>query len=127
MAMHMHLGNPPSPARLRLAAIALLTIPAGVLLLFAFGEMIGGDPSGAQHIPEGAALLLLAAAAWRYPLWTGVILLAVGAVLLLAWLLFVVFGPNRDVPAIALVATGAILFLPPFAAGWLLIRSSREA
>ena len=43
---------PTEPRRLKIAAIALLAIPAAVLALFAVAETVGGDVSGLQHVPD---------------------------------------------------------------------------
>lgn len=117
----------PHPIRLRIVALALLLLPAAFLLVFAFGEVAGGDVSGLQHVPEAALLLALAAAGWRYPRATGVVLLSVGAVLLaLALALNLARGnPGESAPAVMLWAgLFGLLFAPPLVAGWLLLRSS---
>jgi len=127
MAIHLHLREPWGPRRLRLAAIALLAVPAGVLLLFAFGEMIGGDPTGVQHIPEAAVLILLIAVAWRHARVTGIILLASGTLLFAVWLVWAVYlrePQANESPLLMLVLAAIVLFLPPLVAGWLLLRAS---
>ncbi len=128
MAFLAHIRNQP-PARLRLFALALLAVPASLLLLLAFGEMFGGDASGAQHIPEGAALVLLMAAAWRYPRVVGLILLSVGSLLLVAWFFLILSRGEESGPDGAEIllwfAGGMALFAPPLIAGWLLFEAGR--
>lgn len=128
MSMVWHDPEQPGQARQKLLALALLAVPAVVLLLFAFGEMFGGDISGVQHIPEAVLLLLLAAAAWRYPREVGVALLAIGSLLLAAWLFFVFTQrepTSHGSEFLMWVVAALMLFAPPLVAGWLLLRSSR--
>lgn len=117
------------PGKLRLAALALLSVPAVVLLLFAFGEMLDGDLSGAQHLPEAGVLLVLMAAAWWRPRLAGIVLVGGAVLLFVAWAAWVVFVREDEGNGSALmwVAAAVILFLPPFVAGWLLLRASSLA
>lgn len=118
------------PNRLRLAAIALLAVPAVPLLLLAVGEMLGGDVSGVQHLPEAAVLLGLMAAAWWRARATGFVLIGGAALLFAAWLWWVIFvrQDEGDASPLLWIAVAAVLFLPPVAAGWLLLQSgSRHA
>jgi len=90
--------------------------------------MASGEISGVQHIPEALLLLLLAVAAWRYPRWTGIALLTLGPLLLGVWLVWIFAGGHTDRGNIAMwFAAALILFGPPLAAGWLLLRASRRA
>lgn len=66
-----------STTRLTIIAEILLLPPLAFLLLFAFGE----GPSGLQHFIEVVPLLLLAAAAWRWPQAAGYGLAGIGLVL----------------------------------------------
>lgn len=127
MAMHLHLPQPSDPRRMRLAAMTLLGVPVGLLLLMGFGEMGGGDISGIQHIPEAAVLLALMWAAWRFPWRAGEVLIAGSMLLFGAWLLLVVSQGNGNNPAWAWTVAGLILFVPPLAAGVLLMLSTRNS
>jgi hypothetical protein len=40
--------------RLKIAGVVLVLMALGVLLLFGFGETIGGDISGQQHLLQAA-------------------------------------------------------------------------
>ncbi len=126
MTLHLHLRDQLPPARMKLVASVLLAVPAGVLLLFAVGEMASGEISGVQHIPEALLLVVLAAAAWRYPRWTGIALLTIGTLLLATWLVWIFAGGHVDRGSIAMWFVAAlVLFGPPLAAGWLLLRATR--
>jgi hypothetical protein len=128
MTTVQHLRELPAATRLKLAASALLALPAAVLLLFGIGEMAAGDISGVQHLPEAAALLLLLVAGWRYPRRAGLTLLGVGALLFALWLIFVLADGDPSPEGFAIlawVAAGLILFAPPIVAGWLLLKASR--
>lgn len=126
--MDMHLPATSHPTRLRSIAIALLAVPAVVLLLIAFAEMAGGEPTGVQHVPEAALLLILCGAAWRHPRGVGLVVLATGALLFVAWLLWAVYlreAPADDSPLVMWIGTAIVLFMPPVLAGWLLFSSSQ--
>lgn len=129
MGTPLHLGDLPTPTRLKLAASALLTVLVTVLLAFAIGEVAGGDLSGLQHLLQALPLLLLLAAAWRYPRPAGLALIGVAMVLLPVWLLLVFTDRDpalRDIPIMRWAGTGALFFLPPLVAGWLLFRAGRR-
>jgi hypothetical protein len=116
-----------SSRQLRLTASALIALPAVVLLIFAIGEMAGGDVSGAQHIPESALLLVLLVAAWRYPRPAGAILVGAGVFLAGVWIVLVVSreeGTPGGADLIGWTIAGLLLFVPPVLAGWLLLRSA---
>ncbi len=51
-----HLRDLPGPARLKLAASALLAVPITVLLVFAVGEVAAGDLTGLQHLLQALPL-----------------------------------------------------------------------
>ncbi|MCC7365488.1 MAG: hypothetical protein IT303_14075 [Dehalococcoidia bacterium] len=127
MRMHLHLPGPDESLRMRLVALTLIGVPAALLLLMGFGEMLGGDISGVQHIPEAALLLALMWAAWKFPWRAGEILVAGSVLLFAAWIVLVVTQGNANTPAWAWVATGIVVFAPPFAAGVLLLLGSRGA
>ena len=116
----------PLSTRLKVAATALVGVPAVMLIAIALGEMADGEVTGVQHLPEGGLLLLLAAAGWRYPRQAGALLLLAGVAVLAVWLVWVV--SSEDVagraPLLGWVAVGLVLFAPPILAGLLLLRSS---
>jgi hypothetical protein len=109
--------------RLKIAASALLALPAILLAVMAFGEMFGGDLSGAQHIPEAVALLILAAVGWRYPRLAGLLLLGIGVLVLVAWLMLVLVRPEPGF-GVAILVAGLAIFAPPFVAGVLLLKAA---
>ncbi len=126
MGSSFHLRGLPVETRIKLAASVLLGVPFTVLLVFAVGEMVGGELSGAQHLVQAAPLLLLLVAAWRYPRMVGLLLLGLGALLFGIWLIF--FASEADPHGIEIlgwVVSGLLLFIPPLAAGWLLLRVRR--
>jgi len=124
-----------SPLRVKLAATSLLAVPIFVLSFFAVAEMAGGEPSGAQHLVQAAPLLVLLVTAWWFPRQTGFVLLGLSVVLFVGWL--VLLGASlltetfedwdAPIPVKVLVWTVAplLLFVPPAAAGWLLLRAGR--
>ena len=116
------------PNRPKLAAMALLALPAVGLLLVAIGEMAGGDITGIQHVPEAVVLVGLMALAWRYPRVAGVALLTIATVLFLLWVTALVAGGvfhPSPTPWWGWVMFAVVLFGFPVLAGWLLLRSSR--
>jgi hypothetical protein len=101
-------------------------LPVTVLLLFAIGEMAGGDVSGAQHLPEAAALLILLIAGWRYPRVVGIVLLSMGVTVLAIWLVLVVMRAEVERESLVFwVGSGVILFGLPVTAGWFFLNASR--
>jgi predicted metal-binding membrane protein len=114
--------------RQKLVASVLVAVPAVALLALAIGEVAEGEASGAQHVPEAAALLALAAAGWRYPRVAGAALLGGSALLLLAWLVLIVGRdePGAGPPLLVWIGVAAVLFAPPALAGWLLLRAARS-
>lgn len=64
---------------LKMAAMLLLSMQAGVMAMFGFGEILGGDPSGAGHLVTLAFVAAMALLAWRRPLEGGVALLVIAA------------------------------------------------
>jgi hypothetical protein len=119
----------PSPAtRLKLAASALIAVPAALLLALAIGEMAGGEASGIQHVPEAAALLLLLVAAWRYPHVTGLLLVAIGVIVFTLWLVLIVTSADIDWHSIEIlgwIGAGLMVFALPVVGGLLLIKAAR--
>lgn len=110
---------------MRLAAMTLLGVPAALLLLMGFGEMLGGELTGIQHIPEAALLLALVWLAWRYPWPAGAILVGGTLLLFTLWLMMVTTRGQDETPLWAWLLTGLVVFAPPLAAGVLLLLSSR--
>jgi peptidoglycan/LPS O-acetylase OafA/YrhL len=110
------------PRHLKLAAIVLLAVPAVALLLLAVGELLDGDESGLQHVPEAAVLVAIAWFAWKRPRSAGILLVAATAVFFIAWLVFVDVGemswPGRLIAML-------LLFVPPLIAAWLLLRAGQ--
>jgi len=128
MATFLHRRELPAATRLKLAASVIVAVPAAALLVFAIAEMVGGEPSGSQHIPEAAPLLLLLAAGWRFPRAAGIVLLCLGPILLAAWLVLVLTRGEpafRGLAILTWLAAGMIFFVPPVVAGWLLLKASR--
>lgn len=121
MTLHLPSLHGPAPGR-RSIALALLGIPAAMLLLLAFGEMAGGEASGVQHLPEAAALVGVMALAWRFPHVAGAILLVAGTALGVLWVTLTVLEGRPGEFGANLMA-GGVLFLPPVVAGWLLFTS----
>ncbi len=68
---------------LRIAGLVPLFLQVAIFLLFGIGEMASGDLSGAGHLLQVAATVLLGLLAWMRPLEAGVALFA-GAVLFIA-------------------------------------------
>lgn len=118
----------PAPARPGhrrpvIIAIVLLAVPIGFELLFAIGEVLGGDPSGVMHAVLAVPLLALAVAAVRWPARVGAILVVVGVAVALAYLVLV-SGSSLRIGTVVIVE--AVLLLPVLA-GILLIAGSRPA
>ena len=111
------------PGRVALLVIALLGVPIAFLLLFAVGEVAGGDASGLVHLVTAAPLLVLAIIALRRPALTGAILTLGGLAIAFGYLLLV---SDRAFPVETIVIVEAILLLP-VVAGILLIASVEAA
>lgn len=103
-----------SPRGLRFAALACLTVPTALLLLFAGGEMLGGDPSGAQHLVEIAVIAAVAGVGWRWPYATGMVLMLGGVALALV---FVLWLHPAGISLLGIAVVEVLLFLPAIAAG----------
>jgi hypothetical protein len=103
-----------SPRRLRIVGLACLAVPAALLLLFAVGEMAGGDLSGAQHLPEVAAVGAIGWTAWRWPYILGMVLMLGGAVLALV---FVLWLHPSGITLLGIAVVELLLFIPAIAAG----------
>jgi hypothetical protein len=120
--------NLTTATRFKLGASVLIAIPAAALLFFGLAEMLGGELSGVQHLPESAALLALLGLGWRYPRVTGWLLIATGSLLLVAWLGLIVLDESREIDAADLplwAATALVLFGAPLVAGYLMLKAAR--
>jgi hypothetical protein len=105
----------------------LLVIPIVLLLVLAIGEMVGGDMSGAQHIVMAAPLILVLLVAWRSPRVAGTLLLAMGVLLLMAWIALITSRGVHGTEILGYAVAGLLIFVPPLAAGWLLRRAERPS
>jgi hypothetical protein len=106
--------------RMQLAGLAIVALGSLAFVAMGVGEMVGGDPSGVQHLPEAALLGALVYLGWRHPHAVGIalVLLSIGIASLYA-----VAGPE----SVGLrFAWGLQIALPPFVAGALLIRAARR-
>jgi len=63
---------------LKATGMALLLVPLGFLGLFMVGEVAGGDVSGLSHAVQALPLVLVAVAAWRWPLQAGAMMVLIG-------------------------------------------------
>jgi hypothetical protein len=106
-------------ARTKIAALVLLGLGVAFYLMFAVGEMAGGDISGIQHLPPAAILAALLWMAWRRPLTAGVVLLALAVPLGIAYIVLLVV---RDLPPTWALVVAA----PPVLTGLLLVRAGRR-
>jgi hypothetical protein len=115
--------------RLKIAASVLIALPAVLLLTLALGEIVGGDITGVQHIPEAGALLLILLAGWRYPRVAGVLLLVTGAAVFGIWLVLVLTQAEpafRGLAVFMWIGVGLMFFAPPLVAGWILLKASEH-
>lgn len=112
-------------ARWKLAGLVVAAPAVGVLLLFAVGEMGGGDLSGVQHLVQLTPLLAVLAAAWRWPRAGGRLLIALASLLAAV---YAVFALTRSDLSLAVVVVAELLFFAPaILAGLFFIRASRVA
>ncbi|HTZ05567.1 MAG TPA: hypothetical protein VMB53_07410 [Gaiellaceae bacterium] len=103
----------------KLAALVLLGLGIAFYLVFAVGEIAGGDPSGVQHLLPAAVLGGLFWLGWRRPRTAGIVLLALAVPLGAAYIAVLVV---RDLPL-----TWALwIALPPALTGWLFLRAGRD-
>lgn len=68
---------------LKFAALIPSGLAVAILLLFAFGETIGGDWSRLGHLIQAVPLVLVLWLGWKRPLWGGILLLMMGILSLL--------------------------------------------
>jgi hypothetical protein len=90
------------------AGLALLVVPLGFLGLFTVGEVAGGDAGGLSHAVQALPLIVVAAAAYRWPLQAGCVLIAGGLAIVIAYAL--VASSRFEATTIAIVE--AVLALP---------------
>lgn len=95
---------------LRIAGLVPLFLQVAIFLLFGIGEMASGDLSGAGHLLQVTATVLLGVLAWMRPLEAGVALIA-GAALFIAGMVASITQPESTVisPAIMIVAAPQIV------------------
>jgi cytochrome bd-type quinol oxidase subunit 1 len=111
-----------SALKYKIAGMALLLLPLGILLLFTIGEAVSGDVEGLQHLVQAAPLVLLAVAAWRWPTPIGAILIAVGIGL---GVVYVVIA-RENFHWLTIVLVEAQLFLPAIVAGSVFVLAGRR-
>lgn len=78
-----HLERKKTVNGLLLSGFIVLGLQALFYLIFAVGEMLGGDMSGAGHLVPVLALLLLGLLVWRRPLEGGVLMLLAGSFMMI--------------------------------------------
>ena len=104
--------------RSKIVALVLLRLGVAFYLMFAVGEMAGGDITGIQHLPPALILGALFWLAWKRPHAAGVALLALAVPLGAAYVALLVM---RNLPL-----TWALwIVLPPVVTGVLLVRAGR--
>ena len=104
-----------------IGALVLLAVPIGFQLLFAIGEVAGGDLTGLTHGVLALPLIALAVAALRRPTLAGAILLGLGVPIAIGYLLLVA---NRDFTIETILIVEAVLLMPVLA-GALLVLAGR--
>ena len=76
----LRVGTHKTAQSLRIVGLVPLGLQFGFFMLFAFGEMMGGDLSGASHLLQAVGPALLAVLAWMRPFEAGVALIIAGLV-----------------------------------------------
>lgn len=109
-----------SSKRLKIAGLALLFIPLGVLALFAAGEVSGGDIGGLSHLAQAAPVGLIALFGWKRPRAGGWTLLAAAVAL---GTVYALSAAKHGLSALFIAE--AMLFLPAGAAGILFIAAGK--
>lgn len=114
------------PRHLRAIATAAIAPVVAVLMLFVVGEAGGGDLSGLQHVVQLAPLVLIVAAAWRFPTVGGGLLVVLSLVLSLVLIVgYPVWALDREISPPGIVLVEALLLLPPLASGLLFLAAGR--
>ena len=62
---------------LKVAGLVIVALGALSFLALGVGEMVGGEPSGFQHLPEAALLGALGYLGWRHPHAVGIVLVLI--------------------------------------------------
>jgi hypothetical protein len=103
---------------LKVLALIFPGLTLAILLLFAFGETIGGDWSGLGHLIQAAPIVLLMWLGWKRPLWGGIFLVVLS---FLAFYSFVDELGGRDwlAPFLIIVAPLFLSGLVLLGAAWL--------
>lgn len=103
----------------KVLAIGLQLIPIGMLLLFTIGETASDDLSGLSHLIQLIPLLIIVSIAIYRPLIGGILLIVISTILGILYPILAPFNFST------ILSVEAILFLPPFIAGILLVISER--
>ncbi|RLT27331.1 MAG: hypothetical protein DWI48_03790 [Chloroflexi bacterium] len=105
---------PGQSARFRTLGTISLVIPAIVLLLVIGIELLDGNLGAAIHLLEIAVLAAVGWAAWRWPFTVGQLLMLGGALLAIAWVLFL---HPAGVTLLSVAIVELVLFMPVVIAG----------
>jgi len=100
--------------RFRTLGTVSLALPAVALLVVMAIELIDGNLGAVRHLPEIAVLAAVGWAAWRWPFTVGQLLMIGGALLAVAWVLFL--HPN-GVTLLSVAIVELVLFMPVVIAG----------
>jgi len=112
-------GRAADARRTKIAALVLLGLGVAFYLMFAVGEMAGGDITGIQHLLPAAVLGALLWLGWKRPRTAGIVLLALSVPLGAAYIAVLVV---RDLP----LPWVLWIVLPPVLTGWLLLHAGRH-
>jgi hypothetical protein len=111
-------------ARWKAVAFLLLSVPVSLLSLLVLWELSTGNSRAPGHALEAIPLILVTAAAWRWPRRAGTILVLVGLAAVVAYPIQemrISSGPWHGVAFVELV-----IVTPPVLAGLLLRYATRE-
>lgn len=107
--------------KIKFAAIGILFLPIGFLLLFLIGEVFSGDLTGLGHLIQLLPLLVLAWFGYKNPYWSGVFMSLIG-------LTFgVIYAMSAGFYLETILIVEAVLFLPIFVSGVLLILAGKKS
>jgi len=101
------------------AALVLLALGVAFYLMFAVGELAGGDLGGVQHLAPALILASLMYVGWKRPRVAGIILLVLAVPLGAAYIAVLIV---RDLP----LTLALIVALPPFVTGVLFVRAAGD-
>src|SRR5690606_36434375 len=109
--------------RRQLAATLIGSVTAGFLLVFLLGEVFAGDWSGLAHSLQVGPLVALLVLGWWRPRLAGVLLVAIGGALTLAY-----FVDTRDteIDWSERLLVGGIFLVPPILAGVLFVAAAHR-